>query len=112
MTRREVFEGIHNAFPIFNYGMKHLYEVVDRSLNPVLWNPEGIEQVRSQFLYGEHGLRSNILSYLTQEFPSIGRATQEAVCDEVTSDIEERFYSALKSAECARQVTERYAAQN
>lgn len=112
ITRREVFEGIHKEFSILSFGMRHLYEVVDRSLDPVLWNPEGIKQVRCAFLRGEHGLRSEIKNYLIRVFPSLGPVTRDAICDEVTCDIEERFYSAFKRAEYAREITEKYATQN
>jgi hypothetical protein len=103
---------IHNEFIIFNYGMKNLYETVDRWVDRVLWNPEGIKQARYRILYEEHGLRSKIMCYLAERFPALGRDLRESLSDDVIADIEYRFRSAWERAEYARQIVERHTLQN
>jgi hypothetical protein len=106
-----VMERINGAFPIFSSGLGHVYEVVDRQLDPVKWDPEGIREAYIEFLYGEHGLRANIAAYLAKEIPSINPELCESVCDLVTYEIEERFRSEYQKAECAQQIVERTARQ-
>jgi hypothetical protein len=97
-----VMEEIYREFSIRSVADTH--ETVDRVLDPVESDPEGIQKVYREFLHGKDGMRSKIEAYLKRRNPSIDRDSREECSDFVTEEFEKKFQAAFREAKVAEMV--------
>jgi hypothetical protein len=95
-----VMEEIYSAFPIFANGTESMYKTIDSALGREE-DPERINKIYLRFIYGKHGLRANIQTYLAKQFPPIDFDLQELFCDRAIEGIENRFRDRYEVARCA-----------
>jgi hypothetical protein len=94
-----VMEEICREFSINS--VAHIHETVDRYLDTVQSDPEGIQEARREFLYGKEGLRARIAAYLIRNKPSIDFDSREECCDFATEELEKKFQDAFTEAKIA-----------
>jgi len=88
----EVLNRIQEAFPIFSHGQRH----VDEFLDSYSFDDEGIRQRWEMF---DH-LSTNVMAFLTREYPLLGLRARSACCELAMSALREQIARIARTHRC------------
>lgn len=88
----EVLNRIHRAFPIFSHGQRH----IDEFLDGYSFDDEGIRQRWEMF----DNLSTNVMAFLTREYPQLGARARSACCDLAMSALCEEIARIARTHRC------------